>query len=470
MESFFSRYKNVLVLIVVLLVQVVGLAVQVRRPATGAPEAAQIRLIRYWMVSLVAPPERLVHAIGGGFRGMWSNYVGLRGARQQNRDLKAEVERLRMEQAGIMEDARQGKRLQQLLEFKGHYIYKTVPAQIIGTSGSDLAHVLYIDKGSRDGIKPDMPVITPDGIVGKIKDVFGHTAQLIMISDQTSGAGVLLETLRIRGILRGNSLGRPQIVNITPDERIKPGERVLTSGGDEVYPRGLPVGVVEKIVPDPDHDGYVAVVVKPAANLARLEEVLVITEVTDQMPVAEQQDIAQSLAEADKQKRAADILSERLPGLKDPNAPAPLPDAVVQPTDGDPGRPPKPGVALHPDRFSPDSAPPANTLTPGQTQRPAPTQSNGAGAQSITPGSAPPSGSAAPPHAAKPAQTPGSGTAAQGSATQGATTPKKPKVVSPDGTVSQPTAPRATEPKPEAPKTTEPPPNSQPQQPPGGRL
>ena len=465
MESFFSRYKNVLVLIVVLLVQVVGLAVQVRRPLTGAPEGAQIRLIRYWMVSLVAPPERLVHAIGSGFRGMWSNYVGLRGIRQQNRDLKAEVERLRMEQAGIMEDARQGKRLQQLLDFKGHYIYKTVPAQIIGTSGSDLAHVLYIDKGSRDGIKPDMPVITPDGIVGKIKDVFPHTAQLIMISDQTSGAGVLLETLRIRGILRGNSLGQPQIVNITPDDRIKPGERVLTSGGDEVYPRGLPVGVVEKTIPDPDHDGYVAVVVKPAANLARLEEVLVITEVTDQMPAAEQQDIAQSLAEADKQKRAADILSERLPGLKDPNAPAPLADAVVQPTDGDPGRPPKPGVALHPDRFSPDSSPPASTQTPGQTTRPAAAQGAGSGSQSTTPESAGASGSGAQAPATKPAATPGTGTGAQGTAL-----PKKPRVVSPDGTISQPAAPRATAPKPEQPKPTEPPPNSQPQQPPGGRL
>ena len=119
MESFFSRYKNVLVLIVVLLVQVVGLAVQVRRPVTGAPEAAQIRLIRYWMVSLVAPPERLVHAIGGGFRGMWSNYVGLRGVRQQNRDLKAEVERLRMEQAGLVEDARQENACSNCLNLKG---------------------------------------------------------------------------------------------------------------------------------------------------------------------------------------------------------------------------------------------------------------------------------------------------------------------------------------------------------------
>jgi rod shape-determining protein MreC len=470
MESFFSRYKNVLVLIVVLLVQVVGLAVQVRRPVAGAPEAAQIRLIRYWMVSLVAPPARLVHAIGGGFRGMWSNYVNLRGVRQQNQDLKTEVERLRMEQAGLVEDARQGQRLQKLLDFKGNYIYKTVPAQVIMTSGSDLSHVLHIDKGSRDGIRPDMPVITPEGIVGKIRDVQPHTAQLIMISDQTGGAGVLLETLRIRGILRGNAQGEPQIVNITPDSRIKPGERVLTSGGDEVYPRGLLVGVVEKTVPDPDHDGYVAVVVKPAANLARLEEVLVITDITDHMPAAEQQDIAESLAEADKQKRAADILSERLPGLKDPNAPPVDPNAVPVPTDGDPGRPPKPGVALHPDRFSPDSTPPANTLTPGQTTRSAPAQGTGVESQPSTQGTAPAGGTGGVPHAARPAQSPASGTAAPGTTTPGTTAPRKPKVILPDGTVSQPAAPRATEPKPAQPKTTEPPPNSQPQQPPGGRL
>ncbi len=68
---------------------------------------------------------------------------------------------------------------------------------------------------------------------------------------------------------------------MTTDDRIKPGERVLTSGGDQVYPRGLPVGVVEHVVPDPDHDGYVAVVVKTAANLSRLEEVLVITELSE---------------------------------------------------------------------------------------------------------------------------------------------------------------------------------------------
>ena len=77
-----------------------------------------------------------------------------------------------------------------------------------------------------------MAVITPDGIVGKTRDVFGHTSQVLEISDATSGAGVIMENTRIRGVLRGNSWGQPEIVNVSPDERIKRGEPVMTSGGD----------------------------------------------------------------------------------------------------------------------------------------------------------------------------------------------------------------------------------------------
>ncbi len=76
MESFLSRYKNALVLIIVLLAQVVGLAVQVRRPAAdGSPDAEGVRLIRYWVISVIAPPERLLHLGGGGIRGLWNNYL-----------------------------------------------------------------------------------------------------------------------------------------------------------------------------------------------------------------------------------------------------------------------------------------------------------------------------------------------------------------------------------------------------------
>ena len=120
-----------------------------------------------------------------------------------------------------------------------------------------------------------MAVITADGIVGKVREVYPRSAQILLINDQTSGAGVILETTRIRGILRGNAEGQPQIVGLTLDSRIQPGERVLTAGGDEIFPRGLPVGTVDRVVKDPDQDGFIKVIVKPAAHLDRLDEVLV---------------------------------------------------------------------------------------------------------------------------------------------------------------------------------------------------
>jgi rod shape-determining protein MreC len=367
-----SRYKNILFLVAVLVVQIIGLAVQIRRPNPTGGDQPAVRLIRYWAISLMSPPEKVVHGSGTGLRGMWSNYLDLRHVRQQNQELKEQLGRLQLEQAGLLEDARQGQRLQALLAFKEHYISSTVPAQVIGTSGTDQSRILYIDKGAKDGLKPDMAVITPDGIVGKLKDVYAHTSQVLVINDQTSGAGVLLETTRLRGVLRGNALGQPQIINMLPDERVKPGERVLTSGGDQIYPRGLPVGVVDRVVPDTQNPPYVDIVLKPAANLGHLEELLVITEATDQMTARERLDLAQSAAQgaAVVQQRASDILAERLPGLSDPTALAdpgpgqkPATIAAALPAIPPPLHPPP---ALHADHYSPQATPPAASLTPGQ--------------------------------------------------------------------------------------------------------
>ena len=367
-----TRYKNILFLVVVLLAQIFGLAVQVRRPNPTGGDAPAVRLIRYWAISVMAPPEKVLHGSGTGLRGLWSNYLDLRHVRQQNQELKDQVSRLQLEQASLLEDARQGQRLQALLAFKEHYIYSTVPAQVIGTSGTDQSRLLYIDKGAKDGLKQDMAVITPDGIVGKLKDVFAHTSQVLVISDQTSGAGALLESTRLRGVLRGNALGQPQIINMLPDERVKQGERVVTSGGDQIFPRGLPVGVVDRVIPDTSNPPYVDIVIKPAANLGHLEEVLVITEASDHMPKTAQQDLAQSAAEgaAVSKQRASDILAERLPGLTDPSALAdpgpgqkPATASAANPAVPPPLHPPP---TLHPDHFSPQATPPATALTPGQ--------------------------------------------------------------------------------------------------------
>jgi len=396
MESFFGRYRNLIVLLVILLLQVIGLAVQVRKASPSAPatvvgflheprDGTGVLLIRLWAAEMVTPFERAIHGGGQGVDGLWNNYIDLRHTRDENRELKETVDRLRLEQAMLHEDALQGQRLQALLDFQQKYIYKTTPAQVIGTSGSSLSRVVYVDKGSAEGLAPDMAVITSDGIVGKVRDVFPHSAQVLMINDQTSGAGVVLETTRIRGILRGNGAGQPQVINILADARIQPGEHVLTAGGDQIFPRGLPVGVVERVDRDPERGSFIVVIVKPAASLQRLDEVLVITSLDAHLSLQQQADLetseelkgAEVAAEAQRKKAAAEM-AERLPGLKDPNAPdaADGRPADGKNADGTPVTPaptvvPKPLPAKHSDRFSPGGVDPATaTGTDGAAETP----------------------------------------------------------------------------------------------------
>jgi rod shape-determining protein MreC len=367
MESFFFRYRNLLVLLVLLVAQLLGLAMQVRRTAEGRntydPRDSQgVQLIRLWANAIVSPPERAVKDSKSGAGWIWQNYFDLRKVRQENKDLEAEVDQLRLEQAEMLEDVRQGQRLEALNGFQQKYLYKTVTAQVIGGSGSDLSRVFYLDKGKDAGILRDMAVITPEGIVGKVREVYPHSAQVLAINDQSSGAGVILEQTRIRGILRGNAEGQPAIVNILADSRIKPGEKVLTAGGDQIFPRGLPVGIVDKIEKDPERDGFIQVVVKPAARLNGLDEVLVVTDNEPRFNDQQLKDLAKSesdkgadAAALNEQKKAAEILEEKLPGLTDPNAPKP--GQKTGPTDDSNALIPAPGPKLltpqHSDRFTP---------------------------------------------------------------------------------------------------------------------
>ena len=298
------------VLLGLLMAQIIVLASQVRRPVAATGES--MSLVRLWIVEIFVPAEKALNSVGDGVSGLWHNYIDLRHVRAQNRDLQEQVDRLRLEQVSLAEDAGQARRLQALLAFKEKFISETVAAQVIGTSGSEHSHLLYIDKGSGDGIKPDMAVITPKGIVGKIAKVFPGTSQVLEINDATAGAGVMLERTRLRGVLHGTPSGIPEILHVMADEKIEPGDPVVSSGGDQIYPRGLPIGIVSSTSADPDGAAFMIVKVKPSANLERIEEVLVITKVVDKSPEA---------PEGPRALRAADILAQRLPTLA-PRPPA----------------------------------------------------------------------------------------------------------------------------------------------------
>jgi rod shape-determining protein MreC len=307
MESLITRYRNVSILVAILFAQVLGLAVQVRR----SPDSESSRLIRVWAVSAVTPLEKGIVWTQSGAANLWRNYIYLRGVRQENRDLKYELERLRLEQVRLTDDAEQARRLQALLGFKEQFISKTVAAQVIGSTGSELSRGVYIDKGDANGIRRDMAVITSDGVVGKVLHVYDSTSLVLLIDDQTSGVGALLEKSRLQGILRGTPAGEVVMEKVLADETVEPGEKILTSGGDQIFAKGLPAGTVVSVSRGPE--SFLNIRVRPSANLGKLEEVLVITQKEEKAPMVDRSGST----------RAADILAQRLPSVPDkPPAPA----------------------------------------------------------------------------------------------------------------------------------------------------
>jgi rod shape-determining protein MreC len=323
MESVLGRYKNLIVLVGVLFAQVLGLAIQVKRTT----DTESTRLIRIWAVGAVTPFEKVFSWFGNGSGNLWHNYIYLRGVRQENRDLKAQIEQLRIEHVRLIEDAQQARRLQALFNFKEQYISKPIPAQVIGSGGSEQSRVVYIDKGESDGIKPDMAVITVNGIVGKVLRVFRSTAQVLLIDDQSSGVGGILEKSRLQGIVRGTPAGEVVLEKIMTDETVQPGDEVRTSGGDRIFPKGLPIGTVTRV--SNGSDLFLNIHVRPSADLNKLEEVLVVTKVEDKEPTPSESTSV----------RAVDILAQRLPSVPDkpaedpnkPKTPAPA-NAAANPT------------------------------------------------------------------------------------------------------------------------------------------
>jgi rod shape-determining protein MreC len=349
MESVFGRYRNLIIFLGVLFLQAMGLALQVRRNVDNEPT----RLIRVWTVAAVTPFEKAIVWMQDSTHNVWHNYLYLRGVRAENRELKGEIERLKLEQVRLNEDAVQARRLQSLLAFKEQFISQTLPAQVIGSSGSEQSRSVYIDKGYSDGVKTDLAVITADGIVGKVLHVYRSTSQVLLIDDQSSGVGAILARTRLQGVLKGSPSGEVMLEKVMSDEQVQPGDKVLTSGGDRIFPKGLPVGTVTKVAQG--RDLFWNIRVRPSANLEKLEEVLVVTQVTEK----------EATPVAGGPVRAADILAQRLPSV--PEKP---PTVTADPSKLDAAK--KPGGVTTPGA----QVPGAQAAQPGTTPGPKPKSTN----------------------------------------------------------------------------------------------
>ena len=268
MEYLISRYRNLTVLLIVIVGQLLLLAYQVK-------SSQDVRLIRVWSVTAVTPLAKVLEAVRRNTIGVVEDYFVLINVRDQNRRLLEENGRLKMDNQFLKAELETADRARALSAFQSRTPSKTIPARIIGTGTGTNARVVFVDQGSRQGIMRGMAVVTPDGIVGKVLASYPTASQVLLITDQTFGAGVVSDKNRVHGTLKGLGQSKCIVQYVQNEEKVEVGEAFYTSGDDRVFPKGLPVGKVTVVR---DGKEFKEIFVVPSGFQQGLEEVLIVLE------------------------------------------------------------------------------------------------------------------------------------------------------------------------------------------------
>jgi rod shape-determining protein MreC len=240
-ETILSRYRNLIILAMVVVAQLLLLAWQVRTNQ-------DVRLIRVWAVTAVTPMAGVIEAFRRNTIGFLEDYFILLDVREQNRKLRAENNRLKMDNVYYRNQLQTADRARILSVFQEQTPSKSVAARIIGNTTASSAQAVFIDRGSTSGIEDGMAVVTPDGIVGKVIDVYPLAAQVLLVTDPTFAVGVESQKGHIHGTLQCNG-ANCTVEFIQNEEKVAQGEWFYTSGEDRIFPKGFPVGTVSSVKP-----------------------------------------------------------------------------------------------------------------------------------------------------------------------------------------------------------------------------
>jgi len=210
----------------------------------------------------------------GTIRDNWVNYVALQDVRAENAKLKealASMEITLQQERGL---AQQSKTLQGLLDMKTAIPLTTTAASVIAGGASPEFRTISIDKGKSDGLTPDMAVLAPAGVVGRVILPASRASKVQLLIDRDAAAGAIVERTRAQGIVVGTGTGRFRMDHVPSAADIKVGDRLVTSGIEGIYPKGFVIGQIESL--DRQAGEFTDVMVRPAVEFSALESVLVV--------------------------------------------------------------------------------------------------------------------------------------------------------------------------------------------------
>jgi rod shape-determining protein MreC len=268
MEFLLTRFRNLSVLLVVVLAQLLLLAYQVK----GNQD---IRLIRVWSVTAVTPIAKVLEVVRRNTIGVVEDYFVLIKVREENRRLADELGKMKMENHFLKSELQTAERAQALGAFQARTPSRTVPARIIGTGTGANSRVVYLDQGSGAGILRGMAVVTPEGIVGKVLDSYPTASQVLLITDAGFAAGVISQKNRVHGTIKGQGQSKCLVDYVENEEKVEVGEMFYTSGDDRIFPKGMPVGRVNVVR---QGKTFKEIYVVPSGLQNGVEEVLIVVQ------------------------------------------------------------------------------------------------------------------------------------------------------------------------------------------------
>lgn len=227
--------------------------------------------------AITSPIQYTVTSTLGGIKTVWMSYLYLANVSKENVLLKNDIARLMEENNQLKETVFLNKRLKELLEFKQSISASAVAADVIGIENTGWIKTATINKGASHGIKRDMAVVTPNGIVGRIIDVQPATSKILLVIDPRCNTDVIAQRSRIKGIAEGNGTDKLILKYVNHSDDIQIGDVLISSGLGGIFPKGLVIGEVVRVEKG-DDNFFIYIEVKPGAELRKLEEVLIITE------------------------------------------------------------------------------------------------------------------------------------------------------------------------------------------------
>jgi rod shape-determining protein MreC len=264
-----ARHRRGVILAIVLLGAFLLLTVQVRH------DQAVVGFVRQAILFTVAPFVKVTAVTAGGAGALWRDYVDLRNVRQENLRLRREAALLQRRIDALEEQALEAQRLQGLLAMRESWRAEYLAARVVGKDATNWFKTILIDRGSRSGLRRNLPVVAPEGLVGRVVEVTPSTAKVQLITDPISASGALMQRTRVTGIVSGNLDAGLRIRYLPLLADVAVGDEVVTSGMGGVFPRGIPVG---RVISVERKSGalFQEAALAPTVDLGRLEEVLIL--------------------------------------------------------------------------------------------------------------------------------------------------------------------------------------------------